>query len=776
MTDDSKRVDPRGSIPSALTGPEDIIGETPDGKPRYSIEGLDRLAAEAPVELLEWFVGNGAHFVLVRSDGPDQPGKAAWSSWNRQPKPDAATISAHLRKTQEQMPTRRNDAGPPRGPGNIGLHPASMNLVAVDVDHGTSGAMAALIEAANPLAVTASGTAPRVHLWFHRTEDTPDSDGSWEAMGCSGELRANTGGGYVRLYGPALSVVAQAWARRTVHPFPAALFTAPKPKPAPAKAESDGDEAPAGAPVHRNLPLKQIRAAMARIDPAPRENWRKVGMALHAHFGEAEAAARKAWDEWAETTPRRNFDAADQEAAWKSFSEEGNDKGKIEIGTLIKLALDGGWTIPHRYRKQTGKAKRKRAEGGDKPILEKSPQGVKDALDALHLAFRFNTRSFKVEYQLKAGWTETDDRLIGKVRRTISETFDMPRGEDTEPLLFGPSIYADYLGMWLYDAEVDPLIEWLESRAPWDGTERLNHCLNDCFELEGGQDDGLIEWASYSTILGCVARAYRPGLKLDEMVVLIGQQDCGKSTYFAQMLPPKRQLEWFTDGLSFADDDKTKVEAMQGRVLVEVAEMSGATKADIARLKAFLSRPDDGSIRLAYRRDPERMPRRCMLVGTANLDRPLPGDETGNRRFVVVRIRDGDPKRIREYWAMNRDQVWAEALQLFQQGREAWLPAHLKDARRAANLSATPLDEVLEERIRRWIDGMDDGAWFRVSEYLDYAELQDWRPVPSDRKVAMIFRALDCPYLGIVKPQDGRPRARYYTTPPVAGQAMLAGS
>ena len=55
----------------------------------------------------------------------------------------------------------------------------------------------------------------------------------------------------------------------------------------------------------------------------------------------------------------------------------------------------------------------------------------------------------------------------------------------------------------------------------------------------------------------------------------------------------------------FHADVKAQVEALQGRVLVEVAEMSGSTRAEVESIKTFLARQDDGAVRLTYRRGPD---------------------------------------------------------------------------------------------------------------------------------------------------------------------------
>ena len=113
-------------------------------------------------------------------------------------------------------------------------------------------------------------------------------------------------------------------------------------------------------------------------------------------------------------------------------------------------------------------------------------------------------------------------------------------------------------------------------------------------------------------------------------------------------------LLWFSDGLSFHDDQKAKAEALQGMVLVEASEMTGSTKAEVETIKRFLSRTND-SIRLTYRRDPSPLLRRCMIVGTTNDPRCLPNDASGNRRFLPVPCTAGDPARTRAYLDEHRE-------------------------------------------------------------------------------------------------------------------------
>ena len=248
---------------------------------------------------------------------------------------------------------------------------------------------------------------------------------------------------------------------------------------------------------------------------------------------------------------------------------------------------------------------------------------------------------------------------------------------------------------------VDPLLEYLENDTyQWDGESRLDLWLEECFDVDAGSL-GLAHWASTFIFLGAVWRAYHPGMKLDEMPVLIGPGGIGKSTALQQCLPPNLQ-GMFADGLNLAASPKERVEALQGRAIVEIGEMQGARRADMESLKAFLSRTDDGSTRLAYRRNPEPMPRRCIVVGTADRPDPLP-DDHNLRRFVPVTLNGGNAAKVVEYMAKNRDQLWAEAMVLYEDGFKAYLPEKLKPQQQEATERARSTDTILESKVADWL-------------------------------------------------------------------------
>ena len=345
---------------------------------------------------------------------------------------------------------------------------------------------------------------------------------------------------------------------------------------------------------------------------------------------------------------------------------------------------------------------------------EKNANALERAMAVLGVSLRYNTRRQLVELRDGSqGWHEMNDRREAALRRRIAEGFRyVDSRRETRPLHYSGELWAFYTNAILYEHECDPFKEWLEDLPAWDGVERVREWLGDCFDVDPEADLALTAWASQFVFLGPVWRTFEPGTKLDEMPILSGPQGIGKSTAFRLALPPELP-DLFADGLHLAAAPKERAEALQGRAIVEAAEMAGKDRAELESLKAFLSRTDDGAIRLAYRRNPESCPRRCIIVGTTNAHDPLPNDPTGLRRFVVVRLTEGDVRKLTEYLNTNRLQLWAEALALYRKGLEAWLPHDLAVAQAAVNETARRRDDILEDLLEAWLAGGHDGFTLR---------------------------------------------------------------
>ena len=373
-------------------------------------------------------------------------------------------------------------------------------------------------------------------------------------------------------------------------------------------------------------------------------------------------------------------------------------------------AIEGGGKDPHREVSLS--------------YTLKSARALQDALGRLGHFVRLNVRSERIEWcqdlidangepsgKLTA-WAELGDAKESSLRDRVATQFTYATQRGPAPLKYGRESWQDAILAICYPGRVDPFREYLENLPEWDGRHRIQRILYDLFSAEL---NALSEWASAHLVLGPIKRTYEPGAKLDQMVVLCGPQDLGKSTLLRQILPPAFP-EWFSDSLNLADRTKERAETLLGRVIVEAGEMGGINRAELESLKAFITRQDDGTVRLAYARRARTMLRRCIVVGSADRTECLPNDPAGLRRFVPIECFTGSD--IEDFMADNREQLWAEGLHRYrEESRDVRLPRDLLKIQASTAERYRSRDVILEDAIALLTP--TEGEAFTLAEIAD---------------------------------------------------------
>lgn len=165
----------------------------------------------------------------------------------------------------------------------------------------------------------------------------------------------------------------------------------------------------------------------------------------------------------------------------------------------------------------------------------------------------------------------------------------------------------------------------------WDGVPRVRMALH---HFLGAEVSDANEKYLRTFMLGAVNRVFYPGCKFELMLVLVGGQGVGKTTFIRFLaLEP----EWFTDDVSKLDD-KEIYHRLNGHWICELSEMVATANAkSIEEIKSFLSRDKD-FLRMAYDRYGGDHPRQSVFAGTTNRMDFLPLDRSGNRRFLPVTV------------------------------------------------------------------------------------------------------------------------------------------
>lgn len=317
------------------------------------------------------------------------------------------------------------------------------------------------------------------------------------------------------------------------------------------------------------------------------------------------------------------------------------------------------------------------------------------------------------------GWDQFSLKLM-KLRKPpfdVAETGEWADRDDTKTAVwlsdhygFQPttSVVAEAVTVAAEQNTFHPVKDYL-SALKWDGKQRVNRWL---ITYMGAAATPYNELVSECWMIGAIARIMKPGCKMDNVMIFEGGQGKGKSTALGII-----GGEWFTD-TPFELGSKDGFLAMRGKWIIELAELDSFNRAESTRAKHFFAASVD-TYREPYGRRTVDVPRQCIFAGSTNSDEYLK-DDTGNRRYWPVTIGDINHSKLRE----DRDQLLAEAVDMYKRGYEWWFPANL--------------DFVTEEQEQRYVSD----AWeIQIIEYLDDKKKQHnpGSPIPFCASVGEIL-------------------------------------
>lgn len=351
-------------------------------------------------------------------------------------------------------------------------------------------------------------------------------------------------------------------------------------------------------------------------------------------------------------------------------------------------ASDGDWMTRLRYQPRSGQ-------------LENSVYNLNLILnnDPDFANFAFNELANRIQITGPLPW----ERPEGNAFWRDADTAQLKSIIDIRYLPFSSRNHDVAFTKVADDRHFHPVRDYLDSLPEWDDIERVDDLFIRYLQAD---DTPYVRAVTRKTFAAAVARVYVPGIKFDCVPVLDGDQGIGKSTIVKDLVTS----EYYSETLSLTDmDDKSGAEKLQGFWAVEIGELAGMKKADIEKVKAFLSTCDD-KYRPSYGKVVESHPRQCIIIATVNGERGYLRDITGNRRFWIIKLHQKKQKKTWDFTPEYRAQFWAEAKEIWKSGEKLYLEGDLLEAAEEAQQSAMEVDERL---------GM-------VEEYLNTRLPDDW--------------------------------------------------
>lgn len=303
---------------------------------------------------------------------------------------------------------------------------------------------------------------------------------------------------------------------------------------------------------------------------------------------------------------------------------------------------------------------------------------------------------------------------------------------------------------------VHPVRDWLRSLT-WDGKPRLDAFVADYL---GGARSAYSAAVGRRWLIAAVARVFRPGSKVDSMLVLEGVQGIGKSSALRVLAG----TEWFADtGIEVGHKDS--YQSLRRKWVYEFSELASIRGREIERVKNFLSSQVD-TFRASFGRRTQDHPRQVVFAGSTNELHYL-NDPTGARRFWPVRCTAIELAAI----VRDREQLWAEARAAY----EANEPWHLDTADLRAMAAAEAEDRTEQDAwlplVGKWLEDPTRAAadrGFTTAEVLTGA--LGFEPARIDRsattRVGIVLRSLGLETRGQEREGVTRVRRYYRVVPP----------
>ena len=199
----------------------------------------------------------------------------------------------------------------------------------------------------------------------------------------------------------------------------------------------------------------------------------------------------------------------------------------------------------------------------------------------------------------------------------------------------------------------DPIDTYLNSLPEWDGQNHIGKLFGRLPGLSTEQMNFLTIW---------LRSAVAHWLQMDTLhgnecvPTLIGDQGCGKTTFFRRILPQQLR-EYFLDHLNLSNKFDKEM-ALTNNLLVCLDELEAIRPSQHAALKQTLSKSKVNGRPIFGRAQEDRL-RFASFVATTNNPHPLT-DATGSRRYICIQIPQG--QYIDNVGEINYEQLYAQVL------------------------------------------------------------------------------------------------------------------
>ena len=387
-----------------------------------------------------------------------------------------------------------------------------------------------------------------------------------------------------------------------------------------------------------------------------------------------------------------------------------------------------------------------RREGDSQDLVER----IKDLLNIQYNGLRLNCMSQQLVYGPKDRPREIHD---------ISQAYVyISRGQGQ---VFPKTLVFDLAGVIGYENRFHPVKTYLEhcaaSSDPCPYFDRIASELlgvpKDDIQNPVMPDGNLLaDVIMKRFLIGAVARVLSPGCRHDWMPILIGNQNCGKTTFFQYLTPPSVEdlgtYPWVVTMQQGIEYLKEKPHALHAGFIVVMDEFERYCKRKYSEeLKNLISVSVDRSAR---KYENEKSYHRAFVLAGATNNTDFLCDPTGNRRFMPIIVKGKVPSKenpdlkIIDLDRLKRDRnsIWAAAYKAYLDN-----PVHVFSSYELSHIADyqdsftrdTPIDAVVSRAVEENTSGYHNNR-----KYISLADLFSWIDINVAQQGQMNIPVTDC--------------------------------
>ena len=353
-------------------------------------------------------------------------------------------------------------------------------------------------------------------------------------------------------------------------------------------------------------------------------------------------------------------------------------------------------------------------------VLEQEEYRKKHKIKPLKSVPEDTIQAMRTEIFLNSNFEMRKNLLTGVAEYREKFSDDQRFKPLTEEVRNDMTLRATELGLKSWDRDVnrfidstrieqyDPVNTWLDKLPVWDGHDYIADVAKRVPTSQPHWEKYLKFW-----FVGMVGQWRESDKQLTGNALtplLIGRQGCGKTRFCKILLPPELR-DYYNDKLNFKNEFDLNI-ALTSFALINIDEFDKTTNSQQIVLKYLLS-SSDVKFRPPYGKTIKQYRRYTSFIGTTNQLKPLV-DSTGSRRFVCVGV-DGN---IDFTDNLNHRQLFAQALNLFNNGERFWLnDAEIAELIRENEpyQHLNDLVEMIGETFRSPKDS-EQGNWWSLSD------------------------------------------------------------